>query len=155
MKNKINKALPAQAAELSDLAFRSKAFWGYSAQFMRQCRAELTYSSDYIENAICYVLEDENQLVGFYLLGSLDQSNCELEGLFVEPQAIRKGYGRKLVDHAKSLAVKKGFKKIIIQSDPNSLDFYIAVGAVQFGLKPSLSIPGRDLPMLELSLSTS
>jgi len=33
---------------LSNLAFRSKAHWGYSDEFMAACRDELTYSSEKI-----------------------------------------------------------------------------------------------------------
>ena len=148
----ISKALPSQAASLSDLAFRSKALWGYSDEFMNQCRAELTYSSDAIDKSICYVLEAGDQLVGFYMLESIDEYSCELEALFVEPQATQQGYGRKLVDHAVLVARNLGYKKINIQSDPNSVAFYLAMGAEHTGVAPSASIPGRELPMLELIL---
>ena len=150
MKLKIKRAVPLQAEFLSDLAFRSKAHWGYSADFMAQCKAELTYSADDIETSLCYFLEKQHQLVGFYILKSIEQSNCELEGLFLEPRLIGYGHGRELMNHAKNIAKKFGFKKMLIQSDPNSLKFYLAMGAVQVGTKPSLSIPGRDLPTLEI-----
>ena len=35
-------ATAADAAELTDIAFRSKAYWGYSEEFMEACREELT-----------------------------------------------------------------------------------------------------------------
>jgi hypothetical protein len=34
------RARPNEAAVLSELALRSKAYWGYSDEFMEQCRAE-------------------------------------------------------------------------------------------------------------------
>lgn len=146
----IKRAAPAQSELLSDLAFRSKAHWGYSDDFMNQCRAELTYSRRDIEDGYSYVLEDGHHLAGFYILLPIGENICELEGLFVEPTMIGKGYGRKLINHARDIARTSGFKKIIIQSDPNSLAFYLAMNAVRVGIKHSLSIPGRELPLLEL-----
>ncbi len=40
----IRGARQDECALLSDLAFRSKASWGYGEQFMEDCRDELTIS---------------------------------------------------------------------------------------------------------------
>jgi hypothetical protein len=40
----IRGARQDECALLSDLAFRAKAVWGYSHQFMADCAAELTVS---------------------------------------------------------------------------------------------------------------
>jgi len=146
----IYRAKSAQAELFSDLAFRSKAHWGYSVEFMSLCKAELTYTANEIENNYCYFLEKGSQLAGFYILRSVNEIIFELDALFIEPTFIGNGYGRALIDHARKIAGKIGYKKIIIQSDPNSVDFYIAMGAAQVGSKPSVSIPGRVLPMLEI-----
>lgn len=148
----IKPADPAESAFLSDLAFRSKAHWGYSYNFMKRCRVELTNSDREIENGLSYVLLDENRSIGFYILLPIGECACELEALFVEPTQINKGYGRKLMNHAQKIAARTGFEKIVIQSDPNSLAFYLTMGAVRRGSKDSSSIPGRELPMLELQV---
>ena len=38
----IRQALPSEVEYLSELAFRSKSYWGYSDCFMQACLAELT-----------------------------------------------------------------------------------------------------------------
>jgi hypothetical protein len=38
----IRKARPDEAGELTELALRSKAHWGYDEAFMASCREELT-----------------------------------------------------------------------------------------------------------------
>lgn len=38
----IRKPQPGEAAALSDLALRSKGYWGYNADFLRDCREEFT-----------------------------------------------------------------------------------------------------------------
>jgi hypothetical protein len=40
----IRQAIFGEGQLLSDLAFRSKAYWGYSSEFMEACQAELTVS---------------------------------------------------------------------------------------------------------------
>ncbi|CAH8245865.1 hypothetical protein WJ0W_003100 [Paenibacillus melissococcoides] len=44
----IRKAKPDEAGYLSGLAFRSKAYWGYSHDFMEACRDSLTVSPERI-----------------------------------------------------------------------------------------------------------
>jgi len=39
------------ASDLSALAWRSKAYWGYEQSFLNACRDELTYSDEQINRA--------------------------------------------------------------------------------------------------------
>lgn len=91
----IRKANMDEASYLSGLAFRSKAHWGYSDDFMEACRDDLTISPEQIASSLIYVLEDENSIKGFIGL-EIDNGGCFLTDLFIEPKAIGKGYGRAL-----------------------------------------------------------
>jgi hypothetical protein len=42
----IRPARVDEAHLLSDLALRSKAYWGYSPELIEQCREELSYSEE-------------------------------------------------------------------------------------------------------------
>lgn len=42
----IRPGRPAEAAALSDLAMRSKSHWGYNAESLEACRADLTVSPE-------------------------------------------------------------------------------------------------------------
>ena len=148
----ILKARPEQARQLSDIAFRSKAYWGYSKEFMEACREELTFSEDEIRSLTCYVLQTKPLIKGFYILEPINKHECELGAVFVEADAMGKGYGKALMNHAKKIAEELSFSKITIQSDPNAVGFYQSVGARVTGEKPSLSIPGRFLPSMEINL---
>ena len=77
----------------------------------------------------------------------------ELEALFVEPRCIGQGFGRLLVEHAKSVALDMGASQLIIQGDPNAEGFYLAAGGVLTGTMESGSIPGRLLPTFVINLS--
>ncbi len=133
---------------LSELAFRSKAHWGYSESFMRACRVELTVTADLLEHL--FVEELAGNVVGFYALTPLGDTRAELEFLFVEPARIRAGHGRALLAHARDRARAYGWRVLIIQGDPNAAEFYARCGAIQVGERPSASIPGRMLPLYEL-----
>ena len=149
---KIRRAAPAEAPWLSKLAMRSKAVWGYSPEFMAACRDELTLSQEYVETRPTFVVEIGTEPVGFYSLERLSQSEVELGLLFVEPEAIGHGHGRRLIEHAKAEARAAGYATMLIQGDPNADRFYRAVGGNLVGTKESLSIPGRMLPLFHIDL---
>lgn len=151
----IRAARVEEAQLLSDLALRSKAHWGYSPEFIEACRAELSYSSEQMasKHMRFFVLEHAASVVGFYALRRQDRETMELEALFVEPGFIGQGFGRALIEHAKSIASGMGAIRLIIQGDPNAEGFYVAVGSVLTGRKESGSIPGRFLPTFAIDLS--
>jgi len=148
----IRKAVPEEAPLLSDLAFRSKAYWGYDDAFMTACREELTLSTAKVLEHPTYVLETGGEIVGFYNLEHISGEVVELGYLFVEPREIGNGYGSALVQHARETAKRLGYQSITIQGDPNARGFYEAWGARLVGSRPSASIAGRELPLFRLWL---
>ncbi len=147
---KISPAKANHAQVLTALAQRSKAHWGYSNEFMQACAGELTHSEQGILNNPTYVAIEHKKPVGFYMLCQLSRHEVELESLFIEPLHIGSGLGRILFEHAVKTAVDLGYRQMQIQSDPYAAPFYLKMGCVQTGIKKSLSIPGRSLPLLSL-----
>ncbi len=160
---------PAQAGDaavLSDLAFRSKAFWGYSDSLMAAFREELTLTEAQATQAV--VADVDGVLAGFYLLGPVtgalpaaDRSEVEsgvpvgeLQMLFVEPDFIGAGVGRVLFQAAVSAALTRGWRRLYIEADPQAAGFYEQVGAVTVGERLG-SVPGRILPLLCKTLPTA
>lgn len=76
-----------------------------------------------------------------------------MDGLFVEPDAIGRGVGRRLFEHATAAAASLGFGRLTIDADPNAEPFYVAMGATRIGATPSGSIPGRMLPLLAITIT--
>ncbi len=150
-RTRIRPATAGEAGLLSGLALRSKAHWGYDADFLAACRAELTVSEDYITSAPVFVLEEDGRVVGFY---GLREQGTELEllYLFVEPAEIGGGHGKRLWQHAVKTAARLGFRKITIESDPYAEAFYLAVGARRVGEVSSTLLAGRTLPLMEFAL---
>lgn len=148
----IRRATAADAPRLTDLAMRSKAHWGYDAAFLAACREELTVSPRDLELDTVFVAERGTRALGYYALTLPSDGACELEALFVDPRAIGTGVGTRLFGHATRQARALGAARMIIESDPNAAGFYRAMGASPSGQRPSGSIPGRRLPVLELRL---
>ena len=153
----IRPAVPDEAGYLSDLALRSKAYWGYSLEFMESCRSELTVDPKRIlSDEFDYVVAvDKETVVGFYAIEAVSSTVFELEALFVEPDRIGCGIGRLLVQHAVRNVADKGGETLVIQGDPNATKFYSAAGARHIGSRESESIPGRFLPLFQISIRPS
>ncbi len=151
---RIRAAKPEEAEFLSELAFRSKAFWGYPPEFMEACREELAISRADLESKSFHyrVVEINETVVGYYGLEQLSPSVWELNALFVNPSQIGQGCGRLLIEHAKNTALEAGVKQLLIQSDPFAADFYQSAGGEQVGERESASIPGRYLPLFIIQL---
>ena len=142
---KIRKANIHEAGYLSDLAFRSKAYWGYSDEFMEACRDDLTVTPEYIASSLVFVLEEGDMIKGFMGM-ELENDRCLLKDLFIEPEAIGKGYGRALWRHMIEVAKDLGVRTVTIHSDPNAEKFYLLMGAKRIGEIESTVFRGRKLP---------
>jgi GNAT superfamily N-acetyltransferase len=148
---RIRPARLDEAAALSALALRSKAFWGYSPEFIEQCRAELTLRPEELGALRAHVADDRGELLGFFTVRGAPPEG-ELDCLYVDPAAMRRGLGRALLAAARALARREGFRALAVHSDPNAEAFYLRHGATRVGDVPSASIPGRTLPLLRLAL---
>lgn len=154
---RIRAAQSADADLVSDIALRSNAYWGYSADFMAACRAELTCSAEDINNAASSfaIAETDAGPAGFYALRELGDHAFELDALFVEPAQIGIGIGCALLQAAKDRVAGTGGGTIVIQGDPHAERFYRAAGGVAIGERESGSIPGRRLPLFRISVDAA
>ncbi|WSL57691.1 GNAT family N-acetyltransferase [Streptomyces sp. NBC_01725] len=144
MRISIRPAQPEEATFLSDLALRSKAHWGYDAEFLASCRGELTLNGDELVGRRTAVAERDGMVVGFTTLEG-EPPQGVLGMMFVDPDAIGQGIGRLLFTHAVETAQALGFTQFTIDADPNAEPFYKAMGGVLASRVPSGSIPGRTL----------
>jgi GNAT superfamily N-acetyltransferase len=148
----IRRARPDEAAEISELALRSKGHWGHDPEFLETCREDLALSPQEIIDTPVYVLEGDDGVAGFYRLLPVAEGRVELDALFVDPAAIGQGVGRGLWEHAVAAATALGYRELIIQSDPHAEGFYQAMGAARAGVRESTVTPGRMLPLLRFPL---
>ena len=148
----IRRARLEEAGVLSALGLRSKAHWGYDADFLAACRDDLTLSADDIASSPVYVCDGVDAPLGYYRLVLQDDGVAELDALFVEPTAMGQGVGRSLWHHAVDTAATLGCSELVWQSDPQAEGFYLAMGAQRAGESESTVTPGRMLPLMRFRL---
>jgi GNAT superfamily N-acetyltransferase len=152
----IRSAYQHEADAVSRLMQASKAYWGYDEEFMQACHDELVVSEARCASGLVVVAqEDDASLAGFYELDDLSRElpEGELLNLFIAPEHIRKGIGTVLLREAMRHASTLGMTSLRIESDPYAEDFYLGMGAQRVGETPSLSIPGRVIPLLSLPIT--
>lgn len=78
---------PAQADDISGVALRAKAYWGYDAAFMAACADVLRVDAACIAAHAYYAAMQADQVLGFYGLHGPDATNRQirLDALFVDP----------------------------------------------------------------------
>lgn len=157
----IRRAHSHEATELTQLALRSKAYWGYSEAFMQAARAEMQITIPQLPTEYLYVLEISGQkytvgqtgrVIGFYQLRGMTTWQVELTDLFVDPVAIGQGWGKVLWRHAVETAYSRGYSQMTWESDPQAEGFYLHMGAQRVGLVGSSVKPGRLLPKMSYHL---
>ena len=149
----IRIAEPGEAASLTALCVRSKAHWGYDAEFMRLSTAALTVESkDIVAGRVLIAVDGNGQpLATASVLG--EGETVELDQMFVDPSAMRQGLGRVMFMSAVRLARELGARRMTILADPNAAPFYERMGARFVKHAPSDAIPGRTLPFYEYDLA--
>lgn len=150
----VRQARTGEAKDLTALCLRSKAHWGYDAEFMRLCVPSLTVSEQSIaEGRVLVATDGSGQTAGTVSVGR-DGDDAELALMFVEPTAMGGGTGRLLFEAAVGLARKLGYRRMTILADVNAAPFYERMGARHLRNEPSDAIPGRVLPFYEYDLTS-
>ena len=142
---------PDEATILTELCLRSKAVWGYDKEFMRACRDELRLTPSIMQSSHLKVAEIDGCLLGMVQV-TVRGDFAELDKLFVEPTRLRSGAGRVLFNWARNMAREAGAVTLVIEADPDASGLYRRMGAVDDGVAPSGSMPGRFIPRLKLRL---
>jgi GNAT superfamily N-acetyltransferase len=113
----------------------------------------LTITPEFIKDNEVFVAEVESELAGFYGLIQAE-GKVQLEHMWVDPEYIGSGIGKRLFEHAIITAASLGAAVIEIESDPNAEGFYRRMGAQRVGeLVSELEGMPRVLPLLVVDLA--
>jgi GNAT superfamily N-acetyltransferase len=149
---RIRDARLEECETLSALCLRSKAHWGYDAEFIAACQPYLRVEPHCVDAGHAFVaLDHENRICG---VGQIDVGGASgnLDLLFIEPDTIGSGTGRVLFQEAAQRLREAGETVMTILSDPDARGFYEKMGAVFVEDRPSDVFAGRVLPWLEYRL---
>ena len=125
---RIRPAKRDEAALLSALCVRSKAHWGYDAEFMRLSWRSLQVDPAAIEEGRVFVAVDERDrplgVVSCAFLGE----DVDLMHLFVEPDALGRGVGRALFATAVEWTRAQSRRTLLIAVRPQCGGLLPAIG---------------------------
>lgn len=151
---RIRPARVEEAEALSEICARSKASWGYESAFMALVRPALAVGREEIARGDVWVAVNAGGITGVVALAPGEPSGTlDLNKLFVRPEDLRRGVGRMLLAHAIAEARRRGATRLTVLADPNAGGFYEREGARRVGDAPSDAVPGRFLPLYEISLA--
>ena len=148
----IRRVIPKEAEVLSHIAQSAKAHWGYPKRWLEIWTPFLTFSPEYFAEHEGWTAVLDNKPIGFYTLHERN-GNAWVEDLWVLPEYIGQGVGRKLFLDVVSRARQMGYKTLQLEADPNAVGFYQKMGMHIIGERHS-EVDGepRVLPIMEIDL---
>jgi GNAT superfamily N-acetyltransferase len=149
---RFRRALERDAPALSEIAFRSKSSWRYSAAQLDAWRDDLTVSAGTIAAQPTCVVEVDGEVLGFFALWP-QPGFWRLEHFWLLPAGMGRGIGRAMLGCAVGIAAHGGATAVEVDADPNAEPFYVACGARKVGsiAAPIEGAPGRQRPQLRLA----
>jgi len=152
MNLQIRPALSKDAEVLSHIAFTAKSYWGYPKHWMEIWKPQFTFSPEYFEEVDGWIAEVDGVPVAFYTLEERTDK-AWIENLWVLPEYIGQGIGKRLFLHAISRSRLKGHLTLQLEADPNAVGFYEKMEMHKVG-ESRFEIEGqpRILPIMEIQL---
>ncbi len=137
---------------MTHIALAAKRHWRYPERWIEIWTPQLTFNSEYFEANESWVAVVDDKPAAFYTL--LDKDGIAwLENLWVMPEFMGKGTGRRLFLHALEESRQRGYKIIQLEADPNAFGFYGKMGMYKIGeLDSEVDGQPRILPIMEMIL---
>jgi GNAT superfamily N-acetyltransferase len=127
------------------------AYWPHDAAYIAEANRLLSLGALDLARDEAWVAERDGTPVGYYRL-TLHGDLAEIEELFVEPEWIGQGIGRKLFDHAVASARRRGCAGLEWETDADAAGFYLAMGGHKIGSTPSGIEGAEPLTRMRLDL---
>jgi len=152
MRIEIRRANPDEADTLTEIAHAAKRHWNYPENWIRQWRTDLTITPEFITTHEVFVASINGEIVGCCALVVTD-SLAEIEHMWIKPEQMGGGAGRRLFEHARSRAVQRGANVLELSADPYAEGFYARMGAKRIGEIPAdMDGQTRVLPRMRIEL---
>jgi GNAT superfamily N-acetyltransferase len=149
----LRAADPGEHRLLSEIAYQSKAHWGYGSADLDAWHHDLTVTRESMLERATVVAELDGVVAGFYQQ-HLEASHAVLDHLWVSPAFMGRRVGAALLAHALQHARAGGVREMHIDADPHAEAFYASFGAVRVAQvgAPIEGQPQRVRPQLVLAV---
>jgi GNAT superfamily N-acetyltransferase len=129
----IRNAIPSEKAALEGLQFRASLANEGDREAILAHPDAIDLPIEQITSGDVFVLELSGRIAGFAALQSRTDGDAELDGLFVEPDMLRRGVGRSLVEHCAQIAITRGSNALQVIGNPHAEEFYLSCGFITVG----------------------
>lgn len=148
----IRPVRPNEADVMTEVALAAKRHWGYPERWIEIWTPQLTFAPEYFEKNESWAAVENGETVAFYTLLEANDI-ASIENLWVLPEFMGRGIGRRLFLHAVEIASQRGYQLLQLEADPNAVGFYERMGMHKIGERHS-EVDGqpRVLPIMEISL---
>jgi GNAT superfamily N-acetyltransferase len=149
---RIERARPSAARFLTGLAQEAKRTWGYPEAWIRSWKPALTVTPEDLRRIPTYCARVGRTIAGFCTV-AIRGDRAFAEHFWVAPTHQGRGVGRALFRRFEAEARRAGAKRLLVDSDPHAVGFYLKMGARLVGLRPApMGGVDRSLPCLEKRL---
>lgn len=146
---RLRDARADEAPALEELQRRSSAVWEEDRAVLEAHPGAISIPVAAIaERRLRVAAGEEDRPLGFALVLPVAEGECELDGLFVEPDAFGQGLGRLLLEDAAARARTAGARRLFVVSGPGAQGFY-----ERHGFRLLDAVPTRFGPALQLQRS--
>jgi len=102
-------------------------------------------SSAYLRSNHCFeVLDARDQLIAFFSV-VVGDARVVLDNLWVTPELIGNGIGRRACEHVFQLARERGWTELWVLPDPPAVGFYVKMGFSDTGERVPSRVPGGPI----------
>ena len=129
-------------ARINDLIVRSKSYWTWPADYLKKAQPLHEIEPSYLRRNQCFELLDVNDQLAAFLAVAVSDTRVVLENLWVRPDLIGKGVGRRACEHALQLAREYGWRDLWVIPDPPAEGFYKKMGFSDTGERVPSRVPG-------------
>ena len=137
---KIKKTTFNEIEYLNQLITRSKSFWNYDQEYLNAAIALIQITEAWLHTHEGFTLSDNGKIIGFLGIEIFDIF-WKLEHLWIDPDKIRQGFGKKAIQYLCTLAREKNMTKILLLPDPPAEIFYSHLGAQFTGVRVPSRVP--------------
>jgi GNAT superfamily N-acetyltransferase len=132
-------------AEINGLISRSRAHWTWPEGYLEKALPLHTISSAYLRSNYCFeVLDAHDKLIAFFSI-VVGSARVVLDNLWVTPEQIGKGIGRRACEYVFRLAPERGWAEVWVIPDPPAEGFYGKLGFSDTGERVPSRVPGGPI----------
>ena len=143
--------MPDEALTLEALHRRSSDVWNEDREHLAAHPDAITPPHEAIaEGRVRVAVDGHGRILGFSIVLTVEDAACELDDLFVEPDSMRLGVGRLLVEDVAARAATGGANHVTVIANPRAVGFYERLG---FQITGEASTRFARAPRMTLDLS--